>query len=409
MEFSLNSKEITKNAELIFSKYKLCDHCLGRNFAKIEHGLSNQKRGERLRKKLKIEKKINSDDCCLCNGLFDEIPHFVDIISKSLKKYEFDTFLIGSIIDEDIINKEKEIFEITECKFSESIKSEINREIGKLLEKKINKEVEFKNPTIMVIIDTAFDDIKLQIKSLYIYGRYKKIKRGIPQTRWFCRVCHGKGCKKCDFSGEMYSTSVEGLVSEQFLIETKSDDESFHGCGREDIDVRMLGNGRPFVLEIKNPVVRRIDLSKIQSRSNKKNKAKLEVSDLVFCDKSDIVRLKQADFRKVYRVVFNCERPINSEKLKKAAQSLLDSKISQLTPSRVAHRRADLVREKQVYSCKVESLDGTIVTLTLETESGTYIKELVSGDNQRTKPNLSELLGVPCEVIELDVIEIKGE
>ena len=68
-----------------------------------------------------------------------------------------------------------------------------------------------------------------------------------------------------------------------------------------------------------------------------------------------------------------------------------------------------MIREKQIYSCKVESLDGAIATLTLETESGTYIKELVSGDDNKTKPKISEILGVPCEVKELDVIEIKGE
>jgi tRNA pseudouridine synthase 10 len=67
-----------------------------------------------------------------------------------------------------------------------------------------------------------------------------------------------------------------------------------------------------------------------------------------------------------------------------------------------------MVREKYIYDCIVESIDGAIATLTLETESGTYIKELVSGDNGRTQPNISELIGVPCIVTELDVIEIKG-
>jgi len=29
----------------------------------------------------------------------------------------------------------------------------------------------------------------------------------------------------------------------------------FHACGREDVDVRMLGTGRPFVIEATNPHV----------------------------------------------------------------------------------------------------------------------------------------------------------
>jgi tRNA U54 and U55 pseudouridine synthase Pus10 len=34
---------------------------------------------------------------------------------------------------------------------------------------------------------------------------------------------------------------------------------------------------------------------------------------------------------------------------------------------------------------------------------------LVSGDQERTKPSISEKIGIPCIVKELDVIEIKGE
>jgi len=409
MTISLKEEEITKIAKKTLSKYKICDHCLGRIFAKIEHGKTNQKRGEILRNNLSQDKKTKTSNCWLCNGLIDEIPHFAELIKESLKDYEFDTFLVGSKVDEDILDREQQLLDFTGSEYSESIKSEINRETGKILEEKLAKDVGFENPTIMAVIDTAFDVVNLQIKSLFIYGRYKKYVRDIPQTRWFCRICQGKGCKKCDYTGQMYKTSVEGLVAEEFLRKTGGDDESFHGCGREDVDVRMLGNGRPFVLEIKNPRVRSLDLSQLESDVNTQNNERIEVDDLRFSDKNEIARIKKAVFRKKYRVVFNGEKPINNEKLKKAAQSLPGRKISQFTPSRVAHRRANKVRERQIYNCNIESIDGTIAILTLETESGTYVKELVSGDNARTKPNISDMIGVPCKIIELDVLEIKGE
>ena len=47
--------------------------------------------------------------------------------------------------------------------------------------------------------------------------------------------------------------------------------------------------------------------------------------------------------------------------------------------------------------------------LKIETESGTYVKELVSGDKGKTRPNISEMIGIPCNVKELDVIEVNGE
>jgi len=378
-------------------------------FAKIDRGISNQKRGETIRTILKDGKKVDVKNCWLCSGLMDEITHFADLITDSLKGYEYETFLVGSKIDEDILDRENKLFEYSGSEHTEPIKTEINREVGKILEKELKHEVNFENPTIMAVIDTAFDIVNLQIRPLFVYGRYKKYSRDIPQTRWFCRICHGKGCKKCNYSGKLYATSVEALVSEKFLEKSEGDDEAFHGCGREDIDVLMLGNGRPFVLEIKNPKNRILDLSKIESEINAANKSKIEVISLRFSDRDEIVRIKAAGFKKTYKIVFRCKKPINNEKLKKAVLSLRGKTIGQFTPSRVAHRRANMIREKQIYSCNLESIDGAIATLTLEAESGTYIKELVSGDDGRTKPSISEIIGVPCKVTELDVIEIKGE
>jgi tRNA U54 and U55 pseudouridine synthase Pus10 len=44
--------------------------------------------------------------------------------------------------------------------------------------------------------------------------------------------------------------SVEEIISFFFYRSTGCQSCSLHGCGREDIDVRMLGNGRPFALQI---------------------------------------------------------------------------------------------------------------------------------------------------------------
>lgn len=409
MSITLKNKKITNQAEKILAKYKLCDACLGRVFAKVEHGLTNNKRGKEIRKHLKQTEFTDICNCWLCSGLIGEISHFSSLISNSLNGIEFETFLIGSKVDEDIQSRGQELLDYTGSEYSEPIKMELNREIGKILEKKMGKKVNFEKPTIMIIIDTVFDTLKLQISSLFIYGRYKKFKRDIPQTRWFCRVCRGKGCKKCNYKGLLYETSVEDLISKKILEETEGSDELFHGCGREDIDACMLGNGRPFVLEIKNPHIRNLDLLKLEPKINAFCKGKVEVSNLRFSNRDEIVRIKNAVFRKTYRIVLEGEKCLNIEKLKKAAQTLRDKTISQFTPLRVAHRRANTVREKKIYNCRVESVDDTIATLILEAESGTYIKELVSGDDQRTKPNISEIIGVPCKVIELDVIEVKGE
>ena len=286
---------------------------------------------------------------------------------------------------------------------------EINREVGKILEEKLGKTVDFEKPDITVIVDTAFDVVNLQIRPLFIYGRYKKFERGIPQTKWPCRICRGKGCSSCNYTGKMYETSVEELISKKALKRTKGNDESFHGCGREDIDALMLGSGRPFVLEIKNPKKRTIDLVILTSEINSYTKDRVEISNLRFSDRKEIARIKNAEFQKTYYIVIEGEKPIKKEKLKEVAQILQGKTIKQLTPTRVAHRRANKIRERKIYNCELESVEGSIARLTIETQSGTYIKELVSGDSGRTTPNISEMIGIPCKVKELDVIEIKGE
>jgi len=409
MRTKLTNKKVLKNAQNILTNYKLCDSCLGRIFAKIETNMTNKKRGGILRFGLENFEKTKVKDCWLCQGLIDEIPYFANLIQENLKGYEFETFLIGSKVDEDILEKENQVYAFAGSEHSESIKTELNREIGKLLEKKLTQEVNFEKPTIMAVIDTAFDVVTLQIASLYVYGRYKKYSREIPQTKWHCKICYGKGCKKCNYTGKIYDSSIQERISKTVLFYAQGEDDSFHGCGREDVDVRMLGNGRPFVLEIKNPKIRSLDLNKIAYEINKINKSFVEVDSLRFSNHLEIERLKSAEFKKTYRATVKFDKIINNEKLKKATECLHDSKIGQLTPSRVAHRRADMVREKHIYYCNVESVDGSKAVLTLEAESGTYIKELVSGDNGRTKPSISEIMKIPCKVTKLDVIEIKGE
>jgi tRNA pseudouridine synthase 10 len=401
--------ETLKQAEQLLHEYRLCDSCFGRLFRKeIKDGTNSQK-GQSIRKQLHYKERTETHDCWLCEGLIDEIPHFTKIIADAVKEYEFETFLVGSKIDEDIQEKEQRLWKHLKLEDAEPIKMEINREIGKILEPQLGKTVDIPNPEIMAVIDTAYDIVSLQITSLFIYGRYKKLQRGIPQTKWPCQICRGKGCKKCNYSGKLYETTVEELVAQKALELTKGTDESFHGSGREDIDALMLGSGRPFVLEIKNPKIRNINLILLEKETNQITKNKVEINSLRFSTKDEIARIKAAEFRKTYRVTLEATQPLNKEKLIKVAQTLQGKLIKQLTPTRVAHRRANKIRERTIYNCTIESVEGIIARLTLETESGTYIKEFVSGDDNKTQPNLSELIGIPCKVKELDVIDVKGE
>lgn len=48
-------------------------------------------------------------------------------------------------------------------------------------------------------------------------------------------------------------SSIQEIVAKGVMEHFRSKSNKFHSGGREDLDVRMLGDGRPFVIEIENP------------------------------------------------------------------------------------------------------------------------------------------------------------
>jgi len=349
-------------------------------------------------------------ECGLCKGLFLEVPWFVELILKAVEPYQHETFLVGVVLDPEIKEKEEKIFkevkEKTGKQPSTSLEKLLKTEIGKKIQEKTGKIVDFHRPDIMAILDTRYDDVRLQISSIYIYGRYRKLVRGIPQTVWHCRKCRGKGCRYCHFSGKMYETSVQELIAEPVLKVSGGIKTSFHGMGREDIDALMLGNGRPFVLEIKEPKKRVLDYEKLEKEVNKAHPGLVEILGLRSSSHEEVVKIKSSNYPKRYRVKVKCAQKVEEAKLKKAFQTLTGAVIEQRTPLRVKHRRADKVRKRKVLEIEGRILDDHTLEIEVKGESGLYIKELVHGDGGRTKPSLSELLENECEVETLDVIWI---
>ncbi len=125
-----------------------------------------------------------------------------------------------------------------------AVRHEFGRLFGKGIAEKTGKSAEYKKPDIVVIIDPFAGRVKLQVNPLFVAGRYRKLVRDIPQSKWFCSSCRGKGCEKCGGTGKMYPESVEELSSKPFLEAAEGEKTAFHASGREDIDARMLGTGQ---------------------------------------------------------------------------------------------------------------------------------------------------------------------
>jgi tRNA pseudouridine synthase 10 len=345
--------------------------------------------------------KVANDSCWVCEGLFGRLDAWVDRCLERLSDYEFSTFLIGTKLSGRLAENEEILWAESKTTTAEPLKSELNRELGKRIELLTCKKVEFNKPDILVIVDLAREKVELHVTPLFLYGRYKKFVRGIPQTKWPCRECRGKGCSKCNSTGKTYPESVQELIGISVLDASLGQDVIFHGAGREDIDALMLGNGRPFVLEVKAPRRRQLDLKKLEQAINT-SQDKVATSVLALVDRNAVAKVKNTRSDKVYRLKVIYEHPIQTEKLRKALRQL-EGEVEQTTPQRVVHRRAELKRRKKVYSAELKG--GDII---IRCEGGLYVKELISGDEQRTIPSLSALLGVSAKVEELDVLEVRG-
>jgi tRNA pseudouridine synthase 10 len=286
----------------------------------------------------------------------------------------------------------------------EPVKAEINREIGKYIEALTKKKFEVKNPDVTVLVDLKNDKISIQVRSLYIFGKYKKLVRGIPQTKWLCRKCGGKGCIACKGKGKLYPTSVQEEIEKPLLKASGAKKSAFHSSGREDIDARCL-DWRPFIIELKKPIKRKIKIMELQKEINKSKKVKVCKLRIIKDGKVEIRQLKSKRVDKEYLAEVIFKKPIEKEKLKELKKLTLEP-ILQKTPLRVVHRRADKFRKRVVKSISCKLLSNKKLQLKIRAESGLYIKELINGDQGRTKPSIAEILENEVKKIVLDVIKI---
>ncbi len=386
----------------------ICNRCLGRSFSKTIDGPGNLIRGKHLRDMLgDTEGNIQkSSECYICNDLFDDLDEMIENLMEVIKNEDihFSNFLVGCRVDPEIIEREEYIHNKFDLDV-ENIKKEINREIGKELSARLSKEVEFDNPNLVLMVDFKKNTIETQINPIFIESRYRKLIRGIPQTKWPCSKCKGRGCERCNYTGKMYAETVEELISEDAIKAANGTGAKFHGAGREDIDVRMLGTGRTFVLEIKEPKIREIDLKVLEDSVNKHAEGKVEISEMKFVAKDRRAEIKESsrDTYKVYKATVELQDEVDSSIL----DSLKSMKIiNQRTPIRVSHRRADKIRTREVKKLEYKILDNKKLELLIECEGGLYIKELISGDENRSKPSVSEILGTNAKCVQLDVMHV---
>ena len=217
----------------MLEKHSLCSHCLGRQFALLGYGVENEERGEALKLILTMKahqlttskkktgmvllktlashgdlkmaaeilqkmktKSPTQQPCHLCQNQLTQVEKLANLALNKLKDYEYSTMLVGIELPMEIEEREDEFKGDLAVTQGESLRNEFSRNIGKRIIEVTGKRIEYERPEIVILINPYDERIDLQINPIYIGGRYRKLVRDIPQSRWLCYECRGKGCEK---------------------------------------------------------------------------------------------------------------------------------------------------------------------------------------------------------------------
>jgi tRNA pseudouridine synthase 10 len=232
-------------------------------------------------------------------------------------------------------------------------------------------------------------------EAIFVAGRYNKYSRDLSQTPW---VVDGE---------RRTESSIEEMICIHLKDATKAKEYKLSASGREDVDVLMLGRGRPFLVEIINP--RRIrftaeEMKTLQDLINASHK-EIRTRDLQIVTKEETKHLKTGEEEKIktYSALCWANKTITEELIESNLNHRKDMVLKQKTPIRVLHRRALAVRDRTVHKISAKLQDNNHFILHLSTQAGTYIKEFVHGDFGRTVPNLGQILDAECDILELNV------
>ncbi len=297
-----------------------------------------------------------------------------------------------------------------------SLKNNVNAKLSEKIAKATGKKNDQRAADASFEFDFTAKKAVARPIQLYIHGHYIKLARGFCQSRWHCSECGGKGarapavgkgegtaCPSCSGSGMNYP-SVEEEIGKTLIPAFGAAGCTLHASGREDVDVRCLGNGRPFVMELASPKKRSANLRALEKEFQQNENVR--ATGLRIVHKNFIDSVCNSHFEKEYEAIVSADRALTAKDAKKI-DALCGTALDQHTPTRVLARRTDMLRVRTVYKIHAQAIDGGKLKLHILAEAGTYIKEFIHSDDGRTTPSVSSTLNCRAACDSLDVVAIR--
>ncbi|MFL6480587.1 MAG: tRNA pseudouridine(54/55) synthase Pus10 [Nitrososphaera sp.] len=347
--------------------YRLCKRCLERHSCRGRPGRP----------------------CYICRGLMDKLDDIANNILDAVKCFEFNTFLIGAKLPTQLYEREDSMRARLKIRGSESIKQYLTRELGMQLARRAQKEVEYGKPDIVITLTIDKEnnvEVAVLSRPLTFAGVYTKKSRGLPQKQDKCAVCGGIGCNSCNYSGLSAYESVEGIIAKALMDLTRGQTPKFMWMGSEDADSRVLGSGRPFFARIFNPRKRNFEYKTIKGKGIKAT-----------LNEIGNVPAIQPRFTIKTKIHVRCENSLNKTIL---------NRLNFLSGCKVTFKNKSKKSVKSIHSIHSRKVDCNDFILTIEADSGIMIKQFVHGE-QYARPNISEILGMPCKCVTFDILDVR--
>lgn len=174
---------------------------------------------------------------------------------------------------EQLVDISPEIFYVKKCRKS-SVESFINHSSTLRVINQLDADALDQLKLSDIKEECTLSRIEFKHEPIYIAGRYQKYSRNLSQTPW---IVNGD---------TLFMSSVQEKLAQGVQQYISCQEIKFCASGREDVDVQMLGRGRPFLLELLNPrLLTDTDvIGKIKSAINETN-SDVKVVDLQFVNK----------------------------------------------------------------------------------------------------------------------------
>jgi tRNA pseudouridine synthase 10 len=339
------------------------------------------------------------------------------------KGYEYESFQLGASLPYAFFEREDSIRARFKVRGKINIKKQFLDEIRKKYQKITGKRADHIAPdiTIHVIIGNLVTDyaddgnngsknnnsnkndidnnslakttttVFVKSSPIFLSGRYLKTVRGIPQKNDICQKCSGSGCAICNYTGASSCNSVESIVGCRMLEITKGDILKFSWLGGEDKDSLVLGNGRPFLLQISNPKIRWLERELIINENGASAVLKQRLPSVSF--------QLPSHFTTKTKITIEAEQdlPNPSQSLATLSNVLKNLEVSYYVKSKIV--------KKKIYSAEAQQIDNKKFILTIVADGGLFIKQFVGGQDY-IEPSISKLIGMKCACVAFDILDV---